>query len=80
MKMYFKDNIEMMDIYSLEQIGGNLVFKGKLMQSVTATFYLTPEDFVNAMKLMTWRVALYLPIIFVKGLWCILLAKVKKTG
>jgi hypothetical protein len=80
MKMYSKDGIEMMDLYSLEQIGDNLVVRGKLLRSMPATIYLRPEEVLKAIKLLTWRVVLYMPIILVKGLWCILRAKMKKTG
>lgn len=79
MKMYSRDGIEMMEICSLEKVGSNLVVKGKLLRSMPATIYLKPEEVLKALKLLSWRVALSLPIIIVKGLWLALRSKKGKT-
>jgi hypothetical protein len=68
----------MMDLYSLEKIEDNLVIRGKLLQSMTATIYLRPEEILKALKLLTWPVVLGMPVIIVKGLWRILQSKEKK--
>jgi hypothetical protein len=75
MKMYSKDGVEMMDIYSLEKVGSNLVLQGRILQSMSATIYLRPEEVLKAMKLLTWPVVLSLPIIIVKGFWRLIWAK-----
>ncbi len=67
--MFSKDGIEMMVINSLANDGCNLIVKGKMMRSMPATIYLRPEEMVKALKLLSWRVVLIIPVMIVKGLW-----------
>jgi len=69
MKMYSKDGVEMMVIYSLEKEGSDLVTKGKMLRSMPATIYIRPEEVWRGLKLLSWRVIFCLPKMLLKGFW-----------
>jgi len=69
MKMYSKERVEMMDMKSLKRDGSNLVIKGKAMGAVPMSIYLRPEDVWASLKLLSWSVIWYSPIILFIGFW-----------
>lgn len=69
MRMYSRDGMEMMDIYSVDKEGSVLVVKGKMMRTMPATIYVKPIEVWNARKLLKWSVIFYLPVMFLKGLF-----------
>jgi hypothetical protein len=60
MKIYGPDNNELMQITSLEAEDGKLVMKGKVFGSMPLTAKLTPQEARNALKLLNFRVVLFL--------------------
>jgi hypothetical protein len=60
MKVYGQDNSELMQITSLEREGGKLVMKGKVFGSMPMTAKLTPQEGRNALKLLNFKLALFL--------------------
>jgi hypothetical protein len=60
MKIYGQDNSELMQISSLERDGGTLLIKGKVFGSMPMTAKLTPQEGRNALKLLNFRLALFL--------------------
>ena len=60
MKIYGPDNNELMQITSLEQEGGKLVMKGKVFGSMPLTAKLTPQEARNALKLLNFKLAIFL--------------------
>lgn len=77
MKMYSKEGVEMMAIYSLERKGTDLLIKGKMLRSMPSTIYIKPEEILKGLKLLSWSVALGLPIILFKAIWLSLTSKTK---
>ena len=69
MKMYSKDGIEMMEIAALEKVGSDLIVRGRILQSMPATLYVRPEEVWEAMRLMSWGVAISLLSSILKGFW-----------
>jgi hypothetical protein len=69
MKMFTKEGIEMMDVKSIDRDGENLVMKGKMMGSMNTAIYLRPEDVWQALRLLSFRILLSLPLTLVKGCW-----------
>jgi hypothetical protein len=69
MKMFTKEGIEMMDVRSIDRDGENLVMKGKMMGSMNTAIYLRPEDLWQALRLLSFRILLTLPLTLVKGCW-----------
>lgn len=69
MKMFTKEGIEMMDVRSIDRDGENLVMKGKMMGSMNTAIYLRPEDVWQALRLLSFRILLRLPLTLVKGCW-----------
>jgi hypothetical protein len=60
MKVYGQDNSELMQITSLEREGGKLVMKGKVFGSMPMTAKLTPQEGRNALKLLNFRLVIFL--------------------
>ena len=69
MKMYSKEGMVMMDTRSLRREGDVLILKGKMMEAMSMSIYLKPEDIWEARKLLSWSIIWHLPIIIVKGWW-----------
>jgi hypothetical protein len=60
MKVYGQDNSELMQITSLEREGGKLVMRGKVFGSMPMTAKLTPQEGRNALKLLNFKLAVFL--------------------
>ena len=60
MKLYGQDNSELMQITSLEAEDGKLVMKGKVFGSMPLTAKLTGTEARNALKLLNFRLVLFL--------------------
>jgi hypothetical protein len=60
MKLYGPDNSELMQITSLESEDGKLVMKGKVFGSMPLTAKLTGSEARNALKLLNFRLVLFL--------------------
>lgn len=60
MKIYGPDNNELMQITSFEAEDGKLVMKGKVFGSMPLTAKLTPQEARNALKLLNFKLAIFL--------------------
>ena len=60
MKIYGPDNNELMQITSLESEDGKLVMKGKVFGSMPLTAKLTGTEARNALKLLNFRLVIFL--------------------
>ncbi len=60
MKLYGQDNSELMQVTSLEREGNALVMKGKVFGSMPMSAKLTPQEGRQALKLINFRLALFL--------------------
>jgi hypothetical protein len=60
MKLYGQDNTELMQITSLDAEDGKLVMKGKAFGSMPLTAKLTGTEARNALKLLNFRLVLFL--------------------
>lgn len=60
MKIYGQDNSELMQVTSLEREGDKLVMKGKVFGSMPMTAKLTPQEARNALKLLNFRLIVFL--------------------
>ena len=60
MKIYGPDNSELMQVTLLERDGNALVMKGKVFGSLPMTAKLTPQEGRNALKLLNFRLAVFL--------------------
>jgi hypothetical protein len=60
MKIFGPDNNELMQITALEYEDGKLVMKGKVFGSMPLTAKLTPREARNALKLLNFRLAIFL--------------------
>jgi hypothetical protein len=60
MKLYGPDNSELMQITSLESEDGKLVMKGKVFGSMPLTAKLTGSEARNALRLLNFRLVLFL--------------------
>lgn len=60
MKLYGPDNNEVLQITSLERQGNSLVMKGKAFGAMPMTTKLNPQEARNALKLLNFRLALFL--------------------
>jgi hypothetical protein len=69
MKMFTRDGIEMLDVKSIDREGENLVLKGKMMGTMSTAIYLRPEDLWQALRLLSWRLILSLPLTLGRGCW-----------
>jgi len=60
MKIYSQDGSELMDIQSLSRDGNKLVVKGKVFESMPMTAKISPSDARNGLKLLNFRIVLFL--------------------
>jgi len=60
MKIFGQDNAELMQVTSLEREGDKLVMKGKVFGSMPMTAKLTPQEARNALKLLNFRLVVFL--------------------
>ena len=60
MKIFGQDNMELMQITSLEREDGKLVMKGKVFGSMPMTAKLTPQEARNGLKLLNLKLAIFL--------------------
>ena len=60
MTIFGQDNSELMEIHSLEREGGTLLIKGKVFGSMPMTAKLTPQEARNALKLLNFRLVIFL--------------------
>ena len=60
MKIYGQDNSELMQVSLLERDGNTLVIKGKVFGAMPMTARLTPQEARNALKLVNFKLALFL--------------------
>jgi hypothetical protein len=60
MKIFGQDNMELMQITSLEREEGKLVMKGKVFGSMPMTAKLTPQEARNGLKLLNLKLAIFL--------------------
>jgi hypothetical protein len=60
MKIYGLDNSELMQVTSLEREGNSLVMKGKVFGTMPMTAKLNPQDGRNALKLLNFKLAVFL--------------------
>jgi hypothetical protein len=60
MKIFGPDNNELIQITSLESEGGTLVMRGKVFGSMPLTAKLTGTEARQALKLVNFRLALFL--------------------
>jgi hypothetical protein len=60
MKIYGQDKSELMQVSLLERDGNTLVIKGKVFGTMPMTAKLTPQEGRNALKLVNFRLALFL--------------------
>lgn len=67
MKMFSKEGIEMVDVRCIELDGEQLLLKTKVMGSMAATIVLRPPDVWAALKLLSWRLLLRMPVILFMG-------------
>jgi hypothetical protein len=67
MKMYDSYKNVMMDISSLKRKGDDIVMKGTLMGTMPSTIYVKPEEVWNAIKMLSWSIISYMPMMIIKG-------------
>jgi len=60
MKLYAPDNSVLMEISALERKGNDLIVKGKVFGSMPMTAKLRPEEARKGLKLMGFKLALFL--------------------
>jgi hypothetical protein len=60
MKIFGPDNNELIQITSLDSEGGKLVMRGKVFGSMPLTAKLTGTEARNALKLVNFKLALFL--------------------
>lgn len=60
MRIFGPDNNELIQITSLESEGGRLVMRGKVFGSMPLTAKLTGTEARNALKLLNFKLALFL--------------------
>ena len=56
MKMYSREGNVMMDTRSLHREGDTLIMKGKMMEAMSMSIYLKPEDIWEGKKLLSWSI------------------------
>ena len=69
MKFYSKEGNVLIDVYSVEREGSNLILKGKVMDIIMISVYLKPEDMWEMKGLLSWSIIWHLPCILLKGFW-----------
>lgn len=56
-----------MEVTALERREENIVLRGKMLGTMPICIYIKPEEVRAATKLLTWKVASYLPVFAVKA-------------
>ncbi|MGA3207454.1 MAG: hypothetical protein ABSE05_06485 [Syntrophales bacterium] len=69
MKMYSIDGKVLIDVQDFRREGNNLVMKGRMMDAMTMSIYLRPEELWQALKLLSLSVIIYLPVMIIRGWW-----------
>lgn len=69
MKMYSIDGKVLIDVQDFRREGNNLVMKGRMMDAMTMSIYLRPEELWQALKLLSLSVIIYLPVMIIWGWW-----------
>ena len=64
MKLYGADNRELMTISEIARDGDTLVVRGRIFGAMPMTAKLRPEEARAALKLLNWRIMLFLLSIF----------------
>lgn len=59
----------MMEVKSIDRDGEILVMKGKMMGSMNTIIHIRPEDTWLALRMMSVKVVLYLPVMLFRGFW-----------
>jgi hypothetical protein len=67
MKLISKEGQTLVDVKSIQREGDDLVMKAKLMDAYSMPIYLSPVEVRNALKLLSWRLVCYLPLMLVRG-------------
>lgn len=67
MKMFSKEGQILVDVTELHREGDNIVMKGKLMNAYSMNIYVRPEEVWRMLKLVSWRIILYVPLMLMKG-------------
>ena len=60
MKLYAQDKSVLMEISAIERKGNDLVLKGKVFGSMPMTAYLRPEEARKGLKLIGFKLGLFL--------------------
>jgi hypothetical protein len=60
MKIYGSDDRELMEVASLTRDGNDLVVRGKIFGSLPLTAKLRPEEARAALRMLTFRMGLFL--------------------
>lgn len=60
MKLYSKDNSELMQVNALEREGDVLLIKGKIMGAMPMTAKLSPAEFRKGLSLLSLRLFFFL--------------------
>ena len=58
---------EMMKVTKLKRVDDDLVMVGKLMGTMDATIYLKPAELIEMLKMLNWKVVLWVPCELVLG-------------
>jgi hypothetical protein len=67
--MYSIDGKVLIDVQDFRREGNNLVMKGRMMDAMTMSIYLRPEELWQALKLLSLSVIIYLPVMIIRGWW-----------
>lgn len=68
MKMMSKEGQTLVDVKSIQKDGRDLVMKAKLMDAYSMPIVVTPLAVRNGLKLLSWKVFWYLPLMLVRGI------------
>jgi len=60
MRLYSQEGGELMRIESLERQGNQLLVRGKVFGTMPITAALRPQELRSALRLLNWRLALFL--------------------
>jgi hypothetical protein len=68
MKMMSKEGQTLVDVKTIQRDGRDLVMKAKLMDAYSMPIVLTPRAVRDGLKLLSWKVFWYLPLMLVRGI------------
>jgi hypothetical protein len=68
MKMVSKEGQTLVDVKSIQRDGRDLVMKAKLMDAYSMPIVVTPQAVRDGLKLLSWKVFWYLPLMLVRGI------------